>query len=500
MSENVVALSPLDNIMVPCWVKLLFYFSTPPEASVDETYQLLSKGFSLAIAEMPICGGTVHLRPQDRPGWKPNQLEVRIPKDAGKNGSPTLDFKDLTVAEGASELSYDRLRAAGFPADKIDTKLLMSKSFNLDLASGIEATAAQANFVKGGCLLGLAMWHNVVDAYGVYTFARRWASHCRRLQSEPGSESASLSYIPDSTVATNNDREVLERLWREDGGSEASTATDRRWSILGIHPPSAVDAPRLNDVLASLMGNPELLKHKTRTQIFTISAEALENLSKVVADELPGQEPVTTDDALHALLWRCIMRARYPHAVSPGDEPSQSVYQIAVDGREILGGPQQQLRSYLGDTFFFNTSSLPLSEVTDLPSSSSAPLGKLARTLRETHNSLSRADLLAAFSAAHNLSSYENLPYSLAGVSGPSMIVVSHKYIALHDLDFGPALGRPDCERPPGDEWNDLFRRTIILPTASGKGAEILVALHDDEMKRLEADGEFRSYAKLSTC
>lgn len=484
--ETVVALSPLDNLMVPCWVKLLFYFSTPPGASITDTQDVLRKGLALAVANMPICGGTAYLAPQDQPDWKPRQLEVRIPGDASGRSARLLEFQDL---RSRPDLAYDKLRAYHFPMEAVDTKLLLAKSFNLDLAAGIEVTAAQANFVEGGCLLGLAMWHNVVDAHGAFTFARSWAAHCRDLQANHNGAKAGDGA---STIPKSNDRNVLEKLWAQGGTSQSGTATDRQWSIVGVHPPSATDAPRLNDVLAAVMSNPQLLSRKTRTCTFAIPPAALEQLAGHVG--VDSKDPASRTDAVHALLWRCIMRARYPASGGhDAKEDDPCVYQVAVDGRGGLGGAQQDLTDYLGDAFFFATASLPLAQVT----APSASLGDLAETIRSTRESITREDLLGAYGAARSLPSYDNLPYSLAGVSGASMIVVSHSHIHLGELDFGPLLGAAECERVPGDEWDSLFRRTILLPTKSGEGFEVLLALYDEEMERLCADEEFGRFAQL---
>jgi trichothecene 3-O-acetyltransferase len=512
--ETVVALSPLDNLMVPCWVKLLFYFSTAPDASVTETQDVLRRGLALAIADMPICGGTAYLQPQDRPGWKPRQLEVRIPGDVGRSCGHLLEFQDL---RSRPDLSYEKLRASHFPMEKVDTKLLLAKSFNLDLVAGIDVTAAQANFVEGGCLLGLSMWHNVVDAHGAFTFARSWAAHCRKLQANHESAPSSHNLGGHAEDGTNvmpicNDREVLERLWCQDGAAESGTATDRRWAIVGVHPPSATDAPRLNDVLAAVMSNPQAFSRKTRTCIFTIPPVALEQLAGHVGLDDRGKDTNTniteSTDAVHALLWRCIMRARYPTAAdhhgsdTNKDRDERTVYQVAIDGRSGLGG-ENYLDDYLGDAFFFATASLPLAQVTyngnGNGGTSSPALRDLAQTIRDTRTSITREDLLGAYGAARSLPSYDNLPYSLAGISGASMIVVSHAgYIDLAALDFGPLLGgAPEYERVPGDEWDSLFRRTILLPTPSGEGIEVLLALYEEEMERLRADEEFGRFAQF---
>ncbi|KAK4236808.1 hypothetical protein C8A03DRAFT_35283 [Achaetomium macrosporum] len=167
-----------------------------------------------------------------------------------------------------------------------------------------------------------------------------------------------------------------------------------------------------------------------------------------------------------------------------GQSEETSIYHIALDRRSRLGG--DPLETYLGDAFLFATIALPLATVLG-PSSSEAP-GTLAETQHAALDGISRADLLAALGAAHNLEGYGHPAYSLAGAS---MIVVPQDYISLPALDFGPAIGTPDCERPPADEWNDFFRRTVILPAAAGTGLKVLVALGEEEMRRLKADEEF---------
>ncbi|KAI3322254.1 hypothetical protein HD806DRAFT_143877 [Xylariaceae sp. AK1471] len=480
MSDNegtIVALSPLDNRMVPSWVKLLFYFTMPAEASVSGTYETLRKGLNMAIAERPICGSITLPRPPHRDGWKPGQIECRIPNGVGLDGAYPLEFRDLT-----DKLSYEELRARGFPMEEIDTKLLMTKSCNSDLAAGIQTTAAQANFVKGGCLLALAMWHHTTDAHGVYVFARAWASHCNKLQTEQDWEFKWRQNLKTTGTAVDNDRKVLERIWRHEGGLESVVASDRQWDICGLYPPNAKDALSLDQFMARAMGSVDRGK-KVVNKVLSIPASSLEQLkndTKGASGDL-----ISADDALHALLWRGTMRARYP---TPGDESSG--YQIAFDARQKLGGGQ--LDSYLGNAFYFATASMPMPQLI----TPSTPLNHLAQILHKMMDSISHGDLLRAYGVAHNLPSYINLQYNLAGF-GPSVVVVDHRHFPLPELNFGPALGSPDCERPPGEEWDDLFRRIIILPDASGDGVEVLVQLFDYEMISLQKDEEFSRYVKF---
>ncbi|KAI1098804.1 hypothetical protein F4804DRAFT_337845 [Jackrogersella minutella] len=314
----------------------------------------------MAIADMPIYGGITRLRPQDRPGWKPSQIEVSIPDDVGQDGTYPLDFKDLT-----NEISYEELRAEGFPMEAIDTRVLMTKSLNVDEAAGIQTTAAQANFVRGGCLLGLAMWHHTIDPYGAHVFARTWASHCKKLQTKQGWEGGWQEGLVADKPSPQDERLALERMWCKEGGSETSVASDRQWDIVGLYPPSAKNAAKLDEVMARAYANIDPTKKRD-------------------ANAGSADTDLTADDAIHALLWRCIMRVRYPE---PGDE--QSEYQIAFNGHRKLA--QGRLDSFLGDISCFATATLPLADVT-APSTS---VGQLAQMLHKTMDSVSREDLLA---------------------------------------------------------------------------------------------------------
>ncbi|RYP69721.1 hypothetical protein DL771_005923 [Monosporascus sp. 5C6A] len=126
-------------------------------------------------------------------------------------------------------------------------------------------------------------------------------------------------------------------MWRKEGGSETSVASDRQWDVVGLYSPSGNDAPKLDEVMAWGHANIDPTK-------------------------------------------------------KPRDE--QSEYQIAFSGRHKLA--QGGLDSYLGDVSYFATATLPLANVT-APSTS---IGQLAQMLHKSMDSVSRADLLGGYGAA----------------------------------------------------------------------------------------------------
>ncbi|KAI3327187.1 hypothetical protein HD806DRAFT_531767 [Xylariaceae sp. AK1471] len=201
---TIVALSPVDNRMIPCCDKLLFYFSMLLEVKGFETYEILCKGFHIAVADMTICGGITRLRPRDR-------SERHIP----------LHFKDLT-----GEISYGRTSSERFSYSSNQTQSSITK-FNADVVAGIQTTAAQTNFVKGGCLLRLVMWHHTIYPYRAYVFARTWMSHYKKLQTEQGREDKWQQRRAAGKISPRDDRQVLESIWRKEGSSETSAFSDR---------------------------------------------------------------------------------------------------------------------------------------------------------------------------------------------------------------------------------------------------------------------------------
>lgn len=67
--------------------------------------------------------------------------------------------------------------------------------------------------------------------------------------------------------------------------------------------------------------------NKVACHIFSMPGRSLEQLKLDAVGSTKVE--LTNDDVVHALLWRCIMRSRYPE---PGEELSE--YQIAFDGAE----------------------------------------------------------------------------------------------------------------------------------------------------------------------
>lgn len=482
--------------MAHCYQKFLICLSLNLNQNIDDVHHILEQGMRMTIAQMPIFGGKVFFRSEDSKGWRPGQLEVRVPA----NSKYHLALKDMT-----KELDFDDLRDAGFPEEDMDGIVFLPGAFDMDLAAGLDVITAQANFVEGGCLLGFGVWHTVSDAYGAYNIGESWSKNCKKVKDQTTTEM-------DWQLNTSSlDREILTKLWLKEGNHPLkpqdlnTPSSESAWRFLGLHPMKDTAPPEdqiterpATDALAT-----DALQSKNKiedpprmkTCIFYVSASAYANLRRAgTPDTSFDGISVSGNDAINALLWRSIMAARIPPG-SAKDQGQESHYNIALDARAQFSS--EDLTSYLGNVIFFATVSLPLSKVT----SPSTKLSDLAFHMRETLDTYTSDKVHRAFAIASSIPDYTQLSYTFAGLDGATMNVSSTLNVPLFDLDFGSSFGNggvPETIRILKDELDSVFRRAMVMPFRKSGGFEILISLLEDEMERLLANPEFTEYAQFS--
>ena len=492
-----IPLSPLDNVMAHCYQKFLICLSVKSNQNVNDVHMILEQGMTMTIAQMPILGGKVLFRSDESEGGRPGQLEVRVPVKSEYR----LPMKDMT-----KELDFDDLSDAGFPEEDMDGIVFLPGAFDLHLAAGLDVITAQANFVKGGCLLGFGVWHTVSDAYGAYNIGESWSKNCKKVKDQTIAEA-------DWHLRTASlDREILTKLWLKEGNPALkledfkTPSSDSAWRFLGLHPMKDVIPPEdqitarpatdalATDELQIEKSEPEKAQ-VMKTCIFYVSASSYANLKRAVTPEtVTGNLGVSGNDAINALLWRSIMAARIPPG-SAKDQNQETHYNIALDARAQFSS--EDLTSYLGNVIFFATVSLPLSKVT----SPSAKLSDLAFHMREILDTYTSAKVHEAFAIASSIPDYTKLSYTFAGLEGATMNVSSTLNVPLFDLDFGSSFGNggvPEAIRILKDELDSVFRRAMVMPFRKSGGFEILISLLEDEMERLLANPEFKEYAQFS--
>lgn len=438
----------------------------------------LEEALSKTVEQMPFLAGTLRVREPDARDKRRGRLEIEIPPNK-KDLVVPLRFQDLTT-----NLDYEDLIAEGVPDASLDGNILLPTGSIADLEAGAAVLVAQANFLQGGCLLSVAIHHSVGDGAAAVKMMQIWAQHCRQLQSQEIAQS-SLTVTPDSL-----DRGILEKLWSADGNQHNENAyleaSDELWRFLGVN--AVTDTPKeLNGT--SSHGAPP----KTQTSIFYMSAPSLAEL-KVAAIEKNDRAGVTANDALMALLWRSITKARFPQGDAIYAHDETAILDTTFDGRAKFSAACPQ--DYLGNVVLMNTTYLSLGSLT----SPTTALSSIASEIRSSLNTITTTQIHAAMTLAASIPDCGNLTFPFATFAGTELCITSTVNMPLFELDFGAAFdndGKPDSVRPPKSEFASVCRRCVVLPRRTNGGFEILISLLEEEMKRLMADDEFKQYARF---
>ncbi|KAF3760412.1 hypothetical protein M406DRAFT_53048, partial [Cryphonectria parasitica EP155] len=481
------ALNALDNIMPRFFSSLIFTFRLSKEATHDQALQLLQESLRTACDELPYFRRKVFSIPISPENKTPGRLEAREHQD----WIPQVLRNDLTK----SWPEYDDMVEDGLPQDLLDGSQLFPPGRHIiDLDhEGTPLLVAQANYVRGGLLLGVSMFHSLVDGMSGALILRMWAKHMRI---HSGETVAAFDISPGSC-----DYDTLHEVWKTSGAPVAEGTPDD-WRLLGLLPPGVEDRPS---------GAPP---PPMRSSIFYISGTSFARLGAIAAGSstnghvdgggADGDDGVklggTANDALMALLWRCVMRAR--RAAAP-ESPSYGASEVAeldttLNGRAFFG--EELPWQYMGTLVYIVTTRMTVAELTD----PATPLSAVVSAVRNSVARVTRERALSVYGlAATRLEGYtaETLRWPFATFEGAEACFSSLVSLPVMDISFGGKVfagnGVPDYVRPERRALDHVCRNCNILPLRLEGGTEVFISLTVDEMALLERDAEFAEYAQL---
>ncbi|KAH8655373.1 hypothetical protein BX600DRAFT_469538, partial [Xylariales sp. PMI_506] len=395
---------------------------------------------------------------------------------------------------------------------------------------GADVFIGQANFIPGACLLCAAIFHSVSDGMADVTIFKVWADNCQELgTSNTGAQKEDVLVLPSNAA----DRGLLEGLWEKDRKHKPYTEMDtsKNWGIIGLESPTAAsDLPskekdsldtnsgkglkkskrikqglrRTRDkmllkVLFKIKGEEQAIRHilsstqtELKSRLFYVSPTKFADLKRECAKE---GKLVSGNDAVCALLWRCLMRARMAAASgedSEQDHQGDSRLEMTLDGRPYLSLPP----TYLGNVVLISRANLPCPILT----SPATTLASVAGTLRETADAVDPSTALDAYSLARSLKGYDRFDKRSNPVAGARMLITSLLTMPAANMGFGDRGifengGRAEAIRPLMGAFNKYFRICFVMPPRSFGGVEIVFNLSDQEMEYLLQDEEFEKYA-----
>ena len=392
------------------------------------------------------------------------------------------------VVAQRNDISYKQLGRGGI------TPLLKNEIFAAgvdDIASpdrenGVDAFSCQVTFIEGGFVIGVSKHHFVCDGTAISKFITWWFKKARGYGTDNMVQDSEI--VPVSKMMTLHDRSslLLERQAepqerQEPNGVHSSSPPET--STPSLDPPST--AERTEVVQA----------------IFRLEPSGLREIHADVSKH--ANRKISTNDAVCALLWQCITRARLRDRNVERQPQTSSLY-MAVNARSKFNPPLPD--QYFANCVFVATSSVPIPILTsvDPPSLSDVAVTLRESLLAQTSDTWLRSVLQHAAAAQ---STPIDKVLALKHGLGDKVVVTSwEKYFDRpEDLDVG--FGAFRLLRLPADGFA-YSGLVVVLPaygmrdktagvgTAYPGGLEIMVNLLREPMEYLKADREWMRYAQ----
>ncbi|KAG9834440.1 hypothetical protein KCU98_g12281, partial [Aureobasidium melanogenum] len=430
------------------YIRPLFFF--PLEERNNDVLSLLEAALELTKKAIPVL--TAEMFP-DTESQQKGRFNLHSDPDTG-----VLVKKDLRG--GLSPLTYRTLKEQGFPAAALSQDVLCPVPVFPMHAPPIPVFAAQATLVDGGVILNICIMHLVADARAIYEILKTWAQNCRHLQDPsmvPTCEQLPLS--------------VFEKKSFEHG---AETPDAHPEYLIFDSPP----APP-----------PAMFRQTFRTRVYRIPAANLIKLKEDASFGMDDGEHISTNDAVCALVWRCVLAAQVE--LSNVTQDTVSLNTICVDGRSRCFEPLRE--DHIGCPMVYATPCIDIHETLATNS-----LKKVACAIRKAIIGTNKDYIASLISFLNGIHSYDCIaPASFAGLMNTSVMTTSWFRIPFYDIHWGPVFGGGHCDRVRTVHEGFFNGSQVILPVLSNNDMEVVIGLDQEHWERFERDELWARYATM---
>lgn len=434
----------------------LLIFRCESEAQRTAQLDALKQGLQTLVNQCPILGGIVvpptptaaslptsGLSIKDRPEWR------TIAPDP--NGGLELIIKDLIT----SLPSLSELELASFPSSLLPYDLLVPVPLNIGRDSPFAACKVQYNAIEGGTILTWSMSHSIGDGAVSNELNRILSEATRKAQEEGGRQ----------------EHEKQEEVIGLDRSFLANLTSNIPFKMED-HP-----GYRKN-VSFPKPGHPFAATAAETPVLFSISPNKLSLLKSDAT--MDGDTPISTHDALAALMWRSTIIVRHRREDAANLPPSTPVHIfMPSSARRALSLPL----SYIGNAVYQLTASIPLSAIL-----SSSGLKHAASAIRAHITTVQKhPELVSSLLAEVNKQKIEFAYYEAYSTTGLAMST-DWTSGGVYEFHWGPAFGPLLRYRYPDRPSNAIF------PKLLNGTAECLVSVMPHEIETLKSDECFGKY------
>ncbi|KAA8906626.1 hypothetical protein TRICI_005126 [Trichomonascus ciferrii] len=363
---------------------------------------------------------------------------------------PVLVVKDFRNDPNAPTM--EALRLANFPMKMLDENTLCPLTTMPKGPNAIfPVLSLQANFIEGGLILSVVAAHNAMDFVGQGHLIRLLSKACN-----------GEDFTKEEMEWGNSVRTEIVPLLDDAAGITKELDRSLRTSTSSFAPAS----------------NPGDCVWRT----FIFNRKSLEQIKALANDTLPSStEFISTDDAVSALIWQAVTRARLPRL----DPEEETICGRACDVRSYLNVSKCYpgvLQNMVYSIFTFK----------QLVSSS---LGVIASDLRSKLNPSAVARNTQAIATHLANTANKNVSFTSSIEQAKDIMLSSWAKVDLYDkIDFNLGLGMPESVQRP--DFVPVEGLLYLLPRKPNGDIYLVACLHHHDMNNLSADHTFLKYAQ----
>ncbi|KAL1796164.1 hypothetical protein ACET3X_004704 [Alternaria dauci] len=439
-------LNPFDYVNPNHYMGLVFYFPLRKDVTFEDTFANMQAGLNRTFQLIPALGGKMMRCSQDDIGYTEGDLCVAVPP-FGQPARDRLVYKDLSDVLPA----FENLRNDGFVPSAFKDELVLRQDTFPQLPADI--LVAQANFVRGGCILAVDLNHCCLDGVGAIIAIKAWAENCRYLQ---GDSSADCSWY-DAESFNHSLPEILHEL--EGYVHPAEEVDSDVWGMLPFIPSDDVVAKQPSRQAGPSGRLPSYPLHsvwplpcaerKMNTTLFLIAPEKVELLKADVMRDLGSSRAVASiSDIIQAFFWRSALRVRYAVAKASGQDftpDDYSILELPTDGRPYFSSLLPT--SYMGSLLTLNRTSMPLDELC-APTTS---IARIAQVLRASATRMTPALIHDAFTLLQSLPDHSRFSTANMGLDHMHAMISNMILFQMNEINFGSTYfgneGMPESPR-----------------------------------------------------